>query len=327
MPGAIVGSGAASAQFYVDSVNGNDANSGTTAAKAKRTIAGLIAGAPMVVGNAINLAKGSTWRERLTVPVNSITVQAYGSGNDPVLDCSDAIASNAWTKTANRTNVYEVPVAVEGTYNAGAANRAGVWCNGVRLVVVADLATCDSTAGSVFPSSIASNTPTYYVHAPGSTDPRSDGKTYEYAARSTAIDTFSRTGCVIRGIATKRPYQSYGSITLGVNCQAIDCRASEGNRHNVFLRAGASCIRVTADEAYDAGLVTLFVYYESVANGENLTYTDCVARMTTASPGGSLGYYGHAGSGDFGTATYTRCTAPGCDNAYSSGNTTSVVWQ
>jgi hypothetical protein len=68
--------------YYVDSVSGDDGNSGLAPDDAFETISAL---PTLSAGMTIALAKGSHWREELVVDANSVTVQAFGSGNDPIL--------------------------------------------------------------------------------------------------------------------------------------------------------------------------------------------------------------------------------------------------
>jgi len=77
--------------YYVDSVNGNDSNTGLTSTLAVKTLAHAtsIAGASKRVG----LAKGSLFRETLTIPASGMTFGAYGSGAIPIITGANAIGS------------------------------------------------------------------------------------------------------------------------------------------------------------------------------------------------------------------------------------------
>jgi len=80
---------APTAQYYVDSVNGLDANDGSAPTKAWRTLAKINA-LTLQPGNVVNLARGSLWTQQLTLKHSGtaaapIVVQAYGSGAAPTI--------------------------------------------------------------------------------------------------------------------------------------------------------------------------------------------------------------------------------------------------
>lgn len=315
--------------WYVDSSAGLDSYSGRHATAPFLTIAKLLT-QTIQPGDTIYLKRGGSWREKLTLPDDSITVAAYGDGADPILDGSDTISAGSWSKVGGLTNVYSISATTEAGAIAAASNHASVWVNGTRLVQASSAANCDATAGSYYPNTSVDTSPfTLYVHSTGSSDPRVDGKTYEYAKRSSCINTYSVENCVIRNVTTKKAFQSYGSLTLGKYCRAYDCTAEDGNKHNVFLRAYAECHRVTADDGYnaDGSGATLFVHFESAGASETFLYEDCTAVLTTSNPNTVTGFYGHTSSGTFSKATYRRCTSTGCDQGYGGANITSLVYE
>lgn len=313
--------------WYVDSAAGDDTVSGRNADAPLKTIAALLL-KDIAPGDTIYLKCGSSWREKLTLPNDNITVEAYGNGADPILDGADVIANASFSKVGGLTNVYSVSVTTEAGNIAAATDHASVWEDGTRLTQASSAANCDSTPGTYYPNTSVTASPlTLYVHPTGSTNPTSDGKTYEYAKRSSCVDSFSVEHCVIRNITTKRPFQSYGSLTLGKFCKAYDCTADDGNKHNVFLREGARAYRVTANDSYNAesGGITTFVHYEDTATGEDVLYEDCTATQTLTPVGEEFGFYGHTGSGTFGTITYRRCTGTGLDNIFGGDDCSEIV--
>jgi hypothetical protein len=70
--------------WYVNSVGGNDANTGKSQGQALQTITTLLSKS-ITAGQRIGLARGSTFRETLTVPVSSLTINGYGSGGAPII--------------------------------------------------------------------------------------------------------------------------------------------------------------------------------------------------------------------------------------------------
>lgn len=82
-------SASAAAVYYLDSVNGDDAAAGTSAATAWRTLAKASA-APLAPGSRLLLRRGGSWTGRLSVTRSGtaaapIVVDVYGSGARPVV--------------------------------------------------------------------------------------------------------------------------------------------------------------------------------------------------------------------------------------------------
>jgi hypothetical protein len=297
--------------WYVDSVNGDDGNDGKTQYTALKTIAKLLA-QTIAEGQSIGLAANSHWDEQLTVPANNVTVAAYGFGARPLLDGSDPIAAASWTKTGGQTNVYQASVPLD--LPTTSTSFMNVWENGAFLKRATSLADCDATPGTYWRESEAASPITLYIHPPGSTDPTSNGKLYEYARRNHGLASATVSGGIVLGIHTRRNRDNYGSLYLGPNSVTVDCLASDGNMHNVLAVPGTSTLlkNVEARNSYYTSPATLFVHFKSVAAGETITYEDCHANQAVVIAGAGVvsGFGGHRGaSGTFGTITYRRCKA------------------
>ena len=96
---------ASGTDYYVDSVNGSDANSGTSPTAPWQTMA-AVNGRTFGAGDTINLARGASWTGggagTGTITINGagssgspITVQAYGTGNAPVISNPAPLAAAA----------------------------------------------------------------------------------------------------------------------------------------------------------------------------------------------------------------------------------------
>lgn len=99
--------------YYVDSMNGNDGNAGTSSAQAWRTVA-KINSRSFSPGDQILFVRGGVWRQQLIVPssgssTNPITFGAYGSGADPVITGADLVTN--WTLYS--TNVWSASLATQ----------------------------------------------------------------------------------------------------------------------------------------------------------------------------------------------------------------------
>jgi hypothetical protein len=86
--------------YYVSSSQGNDANSGTSAATPWKTIA-QVNGQTFLPGDSVLLRRGDVWNESLVPPSsgssgNPITFDAYGTGAAPNLTGYYAVPASAW---------------------------------------------------------------------------------------------------------------------------------------------------------------------------------------------------------------------------------------
>ncbi|NTV30875.1 hypothetical protein HGA91_02755 [candidate division WWE3 bacterium] len=91
---------AAGTTYYVDSVSGNDANSGTTESTAWKTLT-AINSRSFQPGDKILLKRGQTWNQGIKLNSsgasgNLITIGAYGSGGLPTLNATQKV-TRTWT--------------------------------------------------------------------------------------------------------------------------------------------------------------------------------------------------------------------------------------
>jgi hypothetical protein len=238
--------------YYVDSVNGNDSNSGLSPSQAFKTIAHLTSADAAKPINTWKLAANSVWHEQITVPRNNMTIEAYGTGTMPLLDASDPISSAAWTKTSGETYTYQITASPP--LNNG-ATWVNVWENGAFLTYASSVAGVDATAGSYYVTSETSSPITLYVHPVGNTNPESDGNLYEYTNRQFGItgngeSSPAVTNTTVNGIWTRRNLHNDGSITLGRYSHLINSRASDGGKHNALVADGATVLNSKFDGAY-----------------------------------------------------------------------------
>jgi len=309
--------------WYVDSVGGLDANNGKTPTTPLQTIAALLA-KPIATRDTVHLARGSKWREILGGLPAKVDVLAYGSGPRPLFDCSDVAANGTFTKTAGRTNVYQIAwsVAWAGPYSGG--DRHGVWENGVRLASVADVATCDSTPGSFYAPQPISATDTIYVHAVNSSDVTVNGRTYELCKRSAGV--VSAVGGALVGLHARRNAGNNGSILSYY--YASDCLAEEGSNHNMWVEGVAEdCVAWKIYPSKQYGDRTMFVTFLSAYGLGSLrgpVYRRC--RAVAGDGEAPIGYYIHTGGGpNFQRATYEDCWAVNCSTAAFGGTQVDVV--
>lgn len=306
--------------YYVDSVNGSDDYTGITYVTPFKTIAKLLT--VMQAGDSIALAKGSHWREQLTLPGNSCTVTTYGSGARPIIDGSNVMTG--WSKTGGQTYVYQITCTPEWA----SANYLNVWENGAFLVRAANLAACDSTAGSYFPSG-SSGEITLYVHATDNGDPSSNGSTYEYSHRARSIYAANQayTGISISGIHTRCNLEENGSIFIYKSSTVDDCLIADGSRHNLYIGEGSTLTDTTLRNAYyGAGSYSLLVCYSATGTGLGFTCENCTCENTKGGVDSlGTGFYGHTTSGSLGALVYRNITASNLGYALDTGGSASLV--
>jgi hypothetical protein len=130
---------ASAANYYVDSVGGNDSNSGTTLTTPWRTLT-PVANRTFSPGDTINLKRGSLWSGGLTIPnsgtsANPITYIAYGTGNAPIIEKN---IGDSWSNciTINGDYVVVDGIKLQNTHDAGIYISYGADHNTIRNVEV-----------------------------------------------------------------------------------------------------------------------------------------------------------------------------------------------
>jgi hypothetical protein len=291
--------------WFVDSVYGNDSNNGKTPLSAFATIAKLMT--VYSAGHSAYLARGSSWREQLSIPGEDCKVIAYGTAATPVLDASNVITG--FSKTGGRTNVYEKAVT---TAAVNGEQYVNAWEDGAVLVRATSVANCDATPGSHYPTAETGNI-TWYVHPSDSGNPDSNGKEYEVSVRDFGLDSIY-DGTVATDLVVQKQQNCSGAIRTGRSAILTDIISYDGNKHNVYIKDGCVLNNVHAIRAYHhSSTKSLFVYNEDVAVGLGITLNDCIADNSGSILLGMTGFYGHNNtSGSFGKITYNRCEAINC---------------
>lgn len=306
--------------WYVDSTNGNDANTGKSKSQAFQTITQLLT--VLGAGDKVGLARGSHLREQLTLPGNNCQVAAYGSGARPIIDGSNVMSG--WSKTGGQTYVYQISCTPEWA----AANYLNVWEDGAFLVRAASLAACDSTAGSYYPSS-SSGAITLYVHPTDNGDPATNGSTYEYSHRARSIGTANNSilGVRISGIHTRCNLEENGSILIYKQSTVNDCLIADGSRHNLYVSEGSVLTNSTLRDAYyGAGSYSLLVCYAATGTGLGFTCENCTCENTKGGIDGlGTAFYGHVTSGSLSAVAYRNIAASNLGYGLDTGSSASSV--
>lgn len=315
---AIFGSRVPAAQYFVNQSTGSDSNNGTSETTAFLTVGKL---AEVLQCGQLGAIYGGgasqlKYREQFTgaICIGASKQALTGYGNfQPLLDASDIITAGNFSKTAGRTNIYQVDV----TFNANGFAR--VWEDSVSLARVASLDLLDSTAARYFiatdPSAGTPATFTLYVHATGSGSPASNGKVYEYNRRSYGV--FSQSGMVVSNLHTRRQLSNNGSFEVGPNAFLTSLTANDGTKHNLLIHGGTTIRYCTlTDSYYNGGGKIALVLNDSNPTGEDAWIESCTYTETLELTG--EGFYGHTNVGGiFGTVTVKNCTTVGAAQSVS----------
>lgn len=277
--------------WHIDQASGNDSSSGRMWNAPLKTVAAWAAKTKRA-GEVTGVARGSVWHETITCGYNYMGLIAYGVGAKPLFDQSDPLSG--WTKTDGYTYIYQADRTVEPT-----RPHVELWEDAVRMPLAADLATLDTTAGDYWFDSTAPTT--VYVHATGDGNPATNGKLYEYNARSYGING-SAYGGTLAGLWGRRASYQTNSIGGGRAALMWDLLVEDGSTHLLWVSEDSQVRRCTLH-----GQGNIITY---AGNGDPKSYTimeDCYAYDDVYA--GNNAVYSHTGGGEttpFGTFRFNR---------------------
>jgi hypothetical protein len=288
-------------RYYVDSLDGDDSNAGTSADVPLATIAALPA---LSGGEGVYLARGSRWRERLdAVGVDSCTFRGYGAGPRPVLDAHDVLTSGSFSAVGGTTNVYSQSF----TPDTGDVGYPVVLEDGRPLVKVADAIAADATAGTYYVSAdyAAGAAITIGAHPFGGTDPTSDGKIYEANSREQGIRAGEST--------TVRAIHNRGGTTkdqagFEASSTVVDCVFTHAANHSLVVQDVATIQRSVfalwgTSSIGDPTPCTVF----TSLGGVTASISGCAFVGDPRTEQAAAGILAHGGTGNHTTITIDDC--------------------
>lgn len=304
---------------FVDSVNGNDANNGTSQSTPKRTLAA--AAAAVAAGSTVWLSRGSVFRESLK-PTADCAIKVYGSGAAPVIDGANVITGwtrhdpgalpDVWSKTVQR----ELPIKGE--------DRMGVWKNGVRPRLASTLGDLQTNGGwfcfdpleapGVGDDDALNET----IYIKSTVEPGATSDVYEYTARKNGLHWYDQAATVdVEGpIEIKRALDHYNAVSGGLGTlRRLLLR--DGSLHHLVAR-GTVFEDILGDEFNpNTQGPAPFTFYQADGAAFNPTATRLMwlgaGGAARLNDGSAKAFYGHSSLGDalLDGGTLIQCVARG----------------
>lgn len=288
---------------YADSVAGNDANDGKSAAQAVATLAEAATRLTALGANhSLGLVRGSSWREQLNIPIDGLRIGVVGNPADPMPVIDGADVATGWTEHEDGGSYPDVwQLSWTRTTAATGQDYLGLWADGVRPRAASSLADLQ-TNGGWMPANFTATTTTVYIKS--AADPNASGVVYEITKRShafnghTQILGLTRTGQNIRGpIELKRCVGHYNALSFGPGT-ARQMFIRDGNIHHSVSEGDQEDILAT--EYSPSISPSMVVFYRAESDG----FAPECDRGLCLLPGGSdrpdasaSAFYAHGSSG------------------------------
>lgn len=194
-------------------------------------------------GETVGLERGSLFRGKgyISPGADNAAVKAYGEGSLPEIDCSVIADSDAWRSVSGRANTYRQEV--DPPDYVGVADEAypQAFENDREIPHQDTVADVERTPGS-FHLDTSYDPWGLYYHPSGSTNPKSDGKRFEYAYTPIGVNLagagiHNKSG-VVEGIKIRRPLGGRGCVGPGVGGAIKKCLLYQGGKHHTIHPGG-----------------------------------------------------------------------------------------
>lgn len=296
---------------FVDSSRPDDTGNGLSAATAKKTIAA--AQALLTTGSVLGMARGSSWREQLTIPANSIGLCVYGAGAMPIIDGADV--AGVWTQPDGVTypNVWSQSWSRTSTTTTG-EEKLGLWENSARPARFASSLADLQANGGWYADNLTLQTTNVYVKA--AADPNSDGVVREITKRHYGINGHfttvgaNRTGCRFEGpLEIKRCVGHYNAFSGALGSLAQRLFLRDGNIHHLTSEGASTTDSLATEVSPQTVNPSPFVAYRVSGTGFTHTFRRCLALFPGGTNRVAVGaFYAHASS----PSTIQSLTLEGC---------------
>jgi hypothetical protein len=315
--------------IYVDSVMGNDTNTGTEASPLQHLYAVTAAlGANSTIATNIYLKRDSKFYESFVVPTNSV-LRDYSIGVKPIITGVMNLANALFTLTAGKTNTYSMPLAAPietnvYAFNLVQSNVMMVWQSNVRMGARWDQNASYNNNTNTAINSVDGNPNSFfydltnhvlYINPSTNGNPATNGLIYEASIRTLAL--VGSSNCTVSNIIAEKSYAhdnigNEGYAILGQQSGVFaNCVGRHSWNHNIGLAPSLANVGsnsfincygwdVEPGIAYtDAG--TSFVADAgSATNVAQILFSNCLAiptplglPQTNSSGNQTWGFYAH----------------------------------
>lgn len=319
--------GSESLAYYVDSVLGNDDNTGRTTDAPWKTLSKVQSA--LDHGIHVYLKRGSYWREAISGgTVDYVTVGAYGIGPRPIIDCANTLAASDWTQetSGGATHVWRAIVTIGTTGFGSGKEQVSVRDNSatgsqmVRARKKTSIADVEATQNSFYYTGSGGTSGTLYVHTNAGTAP-TDGQ-ISYASRLHSV--WLGNNCTVSDVLCRNSLHNDGSIKLGFSARILRCRSEEGSIHNFLAKDGRleDCESYNLGNKADYGDSGAFAFYFNANVVGEISMIRCSSDYGRAVDG-SIQWQGESGmsfctahcesGGSYSTASVSECS---CRNQY-----------
>jgi hypothetical protein len=235
-------------------------------------------------GDSIGIERGSLFRGKgnISPGADDTSVEAYGSGAPPEIDCSVVAGDEAWSSVDNRSNIYRQEV--EPPSFTGVAGEAypQAFEESREIPHQETVAEVESTPGS-FHLDVSVDPWVLYYHPTGSTNPSTDGKQLAYAYTPIGVNLggigIHKKNGSIKGLKVRRPLGGRGGVVPGVGGDVKKCLLYQGGKHHMIHPGGLIEDTVFAGSTINRG--PLFSSAIAWFQGKHVTETyDAEVRRT-----------------------------------------------
>lgn len=291
---------------YVDGVNGNNANSGTSESLPKKTIASAMTVANGIAAtnssSRISIRDSSEMHETIVPGVNGIRMSSYKLGYNrevrlPIVTGSDA-NKTGWTKTAGRTNIWQknipndLPSGSPGydIYQVVEIDTTFLtvkpYTSRHYLPYKSSLAICDTIPGSWYTdySSGYANPQTIYIHTSSNDQPDTNAYNYDVTERYAVINVANpnpgKKNTFLENLYLRDAASGYGEIGGGDSTYVHNCFLQGGGTHAAVVNSGTIDNIVTSMGAITpAGQISI-AFYNATGKGRYNKLTNSVILTT-----------------------------------------------
>jgi hypothetical protein len=329
--------------YYVDSVAGNDTNSGLNEQCPLQSLTNATITNLVGPGVTINIKRGSVFGQQVVLTNYGLTIVAYGMGPKPLISGGDVLTNSLFTLAPSCSYTYQIPFGPFAYTNIFArilnTNVPMVWDNKARLGFppfesgIITLSQVDATPGSFL------YTNGYvYVHPADNSNPATNGRLYEATTRT--ICFVGGDNCFVQDLRTEEsycyPYSSVGQCGWGFDAQGGGtynrCESYRFWIHAIGTTSGfndtmplifENCFGYDGEQGPYSSTATFIAYKGGLPIGvsNEIVFTNCLAQQPSLYPGGKTeAFFAHGVPDTNEWVEVLNCSAVNCDTVITIGN-------